>query len=132
MSRRIITTKLQSSGGEEYDGYFDRLLKYIPADVVGAWLVCKNFVRAYTETPALTLWFCLTGGCVVTLLILRCALKKPATWTQVVVSIGAFVVWTWALGEPLSEVVPHSELFSSLVLVGYTVTVATIVPNELT
>jgi hypothetical protein len=39
MSRRIVWSAYESSDSEgKIDGYFDRLLKYIPSDVVGLWL----------------------------------------------------------------------------------------------
>jgi hypothetical protein len=49
MSRRIVTTQLQSavSDAPKIDGYFDRLVKYIPSDVVGLWLVGVGMINTF-------------------------------------------------------------------------------------
>ncbi len=132
MTRRIVSRSFQATGGgPPVDGYFDRLIKYIPSDIVGAWLVTKNLISAYGKAPPSTLWVAFACGIVLTILVVRLTPNNgPATWFQVAISTVAFVIWSWALGSPLSDVIPHSALFSSLVLIAYTVLVAALVPKE--
>ncbi len=52
MSRRIIAEQLQAGGtGSDVDGYKDRLLKYIPADVVGAWIAVTRLLSGVVGVP---------------------------------------------------------------------------------
>ena len=47
MGRRIVARRLESRTSKEaVDGYQDRLLKYIPADVNAAWLALTGIVKS--------------------------------------------------------------------------------------
>jgi hypothetical protein len=131
MSRRIITTQFQSTGGGDVDGFFDRLIKYIPSDVVAGWIVAKNLISSYQSAPPQTLWICFVAGLALTVVVVRYTPKgPPPTWFQVGISVVAFAIWTWALGDPLASTIPHSSLFSSLTLIGYTILVAALIPPK--
>ena len=65
MSRRIVTRQLESTrGGAQVDTYFDKVIKYIPADVVAAWTVVSGLVAsAGDEVPKATvLWLAYAFG----------------------------------------------------------------------
>ena len=52
--RRIVTQQEQALGGgagEGIDGFFDRILKYIPADVVGAWIAVTGLIAGEQGVP---------------------------------------------------------------------------------
>jgi hypothetical protein len=50
MSRRIVTTQYQSTNNEvKIDNYFDRIIKYIPADVIGAWIATVGIVNSFSQ-----------------------------------------------------------------------------------
>src|SRR5262245_15910180 len=130
MSRRITSTQFQSSGSGEVDGFFDRLVKYIPSDIVAAWIVTKNLVASNPTAPPQVLWVCFAAGLILTALVVRFPPKGgPASWTQVAISVVAFAIWTWAIGAPLATAIPLSSLYSSLVLIAYTILVAIFVPS---
>ena len=59
MARRIIATSLESRGaGAAPDTYFDRVIKYIPTDIVAAWIAVIGAIKnAPADIPTTTvLW----------------------------------------------------------------------------
>src|SRR5580658_9072245 len=110
MSRRIQTMSLQTlapggGGGTPPDGYFDRIVKYVPADVVAAWTAVAAAVKgagASVSAPTV-LWICFVFGVVFTpLWVLKQTSVdgKPKAITQAAIATLAFIVWVFALGEP--------------------------------
>ncbi len=135
MGRRIITRRLESGTSKEaVDGYQDRLLKYIPADVNAAWLALTGIVKSAMTIPQNTVLWILFG----ILLILTpiwtwketSKLNKPPAKTQIVVATGAFFVWAFALGEPFTSLRFYQPVYGSILLILYTLIVAKIVPPE--
>ena len=51
------------------DGYFDRVVKYVPTDVVGAWVAITTLLKsAQNIRQDIVLWICLAFGNVITAL----------------------------------------------------------------
>lgn len=134
MTRRIVTETLQSyDGRRELDVYSDRLLKYIPADIVAAWLVVSNFIASVDEVPDSVHWITFMVGIVLTALWTKKQTDEPGippAITQIVISTGAFIVWVFSLGGPFATLVFYRPLYGSLMLLLYTLVVPLIVPNE--
>ena len=61
MGRRIITSQLEAKGeSAKLDGYFDKLLKYIPTEIVGAWIAITGLIKSASNIPTNTiLWILL-------------------------------------------------------------------------
>jgi len=140
MSRRIITKQLQSQGGGvPPDTYFDKVVKYIPADINAAWIFVSGLIKNDSSAPqASLLWATFVAGIILTALWtlkqttlkpIQNSLNRPAI-TQTVISTGAFMVWVFALGEPFSELGWYKPLYGSLMLVFYTLVVALVTPPE--
>ena len=135
MGRRIVTRQLQSATSKEaVDGYQDRLLKYIPADVNGAWLALTGIVKSATAIPqSNVLW-----GLFLILLILTpiwtwqqtSKPNQPPAITQILISTGAFFVWVFALGEPFTSLSFYQPVYGSILLILYSLIVAKIAPKE--
>ena len=68
MSRRIVTTQFQAAGASSsLDTYFDKVLKYIPADVNGAWVAATGIINGTTGSlNATLLWVAFVVGLLVT------------------------------------------------------------------
>jgi hypothetical protein len=135
MPRRIRTSALNATGSpNQVDGYFDRVIKYIPADVVGAWIAVIGIIKsaAANDAPASrVLWIAFAVGVVATGLWTwrQTSLPglPPAT-TQIVVSMVSFSIWVIALGGPFATVDGFESYYGSLLLIGYTVIIGAIVP----
>jgi hypothetical protein len=116
------------------DGYQDRVLKYIPADINAAWLALTGIVKSVTTIPQSTVLWVLF----VLLLILTpiwiwkqtSEAKKPPAVTQILVSAGAFFVWAFALGDPFNSLSFYQPVYGSILLILYTLIVAKIIPSE--
>ena len=44
VGRRIVTVQYQSNSDKSIDGYFDRVMKYIPGDIIGAWVAVTGLI----------------------------------------------------------------------------------------
>ncbi|OLP15449.1 hypothetical protein BST81_26315 [Leptolyngbya sp. 'hensonii'] len=129
--------RLESGVSKEgVDGYQDRLLKYIPADINAAWLALTGIVKSATNIPQTgVLWVLF-----VVLLILTpiwtwqqtTESRKSPALTQILISTGAFFVWVFALGEPFASSFKdfYQPVYGSILLILYTLIVARIVPAE--
>jgi hypothetical protein len=85
------------------DKYKDKLLKYIPADVIAIYLTLHGFVPTLPPAaPRKTLYW------IIFLLILALSVPwqrkvaKIGNWTQVWIGTGAFVVWAISVGDPFT------------------------------
>jgi hypothetical protein len=136
MGRRIVTTQFQDTSAEgKPDAYFDRLLKYIPSDVVGCWLAATGIINSLPdkETQNTWLWIIFIFGLVITPIWVRNQTKekgKPIAYTEIFVSTIAFVVWIFALGGPFTSFGFYQPYQGSVILILYTTLVAAIVPPE--
>lgn len=134
MSRRIVWSAYESSDSEEkIDGYFDRLLKYIPSDVVGLWLAGSGLIKSQADdgSRAGLLWFLFVVGLVISFFWTRkqtTEAGKPTAWRQIFLSCGAFVVWVFAIGGPFAELSVYKPLYGSLFLLVYTSAVPLLSP----
>jgi hypothetical protein len=135
MGRRIVSQSFQSAGAEvSVDQYFDRLLKYIPGDVVGAWVASQGLIKSATDAPQTSLlWITFGVGVVFTAvwtLKQTSEPRKQSAITQTLISIGAFIVWVLALGGPFETLEFYRPVYGSLLLIFYTLLVAIVVPSE--
>jgi hypothetical protein len=134
MNRRIMTTRLHAMGGEtEIDTYFDKVVKYIPADIVGAWVAVTGLLASTTEPSEGLLWVAFAIGVILTAMWVwrqTTMTGRPVAITQIAVSTVAFGVWVFALGGPFRSLPFYSPLYGSVVLILYTLLVALINPPE--
>lgn len=136
MSRRIVTRQLQGKrGAASVDTYFDKVIKYIPADVVAAWTVVTGLVAsAGDQIPKNTVLWISYGFCIVlTALWTRKQTQQsnqPIAITQIAVSTLAFAIWVAALGGPFESLPSYQRLYGSLLLIAYTLMVGLINPPE--
>jgi hypothetical protein len=121
------------SSAVEIDTYFDKVVKYIPADIVGAWVAVTGLVSSASGIPHQTvLWIAFGIGLILTAwwTLRQTALPgQPPAVTQVIISTGAFAVWVFALGGPFQHV-PGQQVYGSLLLILYTLVVALIDPKK--
>ena len=134
MGRRIVTRQLESSKGQEIDSYSDKLIKYIPSEIVAAWIAVTGIVEGAADIPATTvLWILLVIFTIITAFWIAKQTSeqgKPPAKTQITISTGAFLVWSFALGEPFSSLSFYNPAYGSILLVVYTLVIALVNPTE--
>ncbi len=135
MGRRIITEQLQATfPGTKVDTYFDKVIKYIPADIVGAWVAVTGLINSGSDVPReALLWIAFVTGIILTAIwtLKQTTVRgKPLAITQTAVSTGAFIIWVFALGDPFATLAWYRPLYGSLLLILYTLIVALINPSE--
>jgi hypothetical protein len=137
MSRRIISKALQAASGPSgIDTYSDRVVKYIPADVVAAWVTASGLIKAAENGPYrpsnTVLWVIFAVG-----LFLAGAWTwkqtnragMPPPVVQIVISTIAFAVWVFGLGGPFPQWVGlYNPVTNSLALIAYTLAVGLVAP----
>jgi hypothetical protein len=83
-----------------FQSYLDRLMKMIPAEVIGLYLVGNGIIPA-DQKIALIIWtvICLIGVVVVRIYGTYDQSKQhPLDWPHIVISAIAFVIWVYAIG----------------------------------
>lgn len=134
MNRRVSTTSYQAAGGPPADTYFDKVVKYIPADIVGAWVAVTGLITGAQNVPSTTLlWIVFVVGVVLTAAwtwFQTNQQNQPTAVTQILISTLAFVVWVFALGGPFATLGFYRPLYGSLLLILSTLVVGLINPAE--
>jgi hypothetical protein len=108
----------ERSTNEAFKDYLDRLLKMIPGEVVGLYMIGAGFIPK--ENPNwLILW---SAFCLILVFVVRIfgtadpkEDKKPQP-VPVVVAAGAFVVWLYWLGGPFLSLGFHKPFIASLLV----------------
>lgn len=112
----------------DVDGYFGRLLKYIPAEVVGLYLAAQGIVRsAEGEGATAALWVTFVVCLILTPLYLR--RNNVRRLPELTVSTIAFPVWVFAIGGPFEDLAIYRPWIASLVLLLYASVAALMVPK---
>lgn len=136
MSRRIVTKKLNNNlSGGELDTYWDRVIKYIPSDIVAAWTVVTGLISTDPTAPQKPLlWISFFIFVLITVWWVwkqTSQRNQPPAISQITVSTFSFIVWVFALGGPFATWEGfYRPLYGSLVLVVYSLVVGLILPKE--
>jgi hypothetical protein len=134
MGRRIVWYDYESSeSAGKMDGYFDRLLKYIPSDVVGVWLTGSGLIKGEVDDGSRVglLWLLFVAGLVLSFFWTRKQTHeagKPIEWRQVLLSCGSFLVWVFAIGGPFAELDFYTPILGSIILLIYTAVIPFLPP----
>ena len=139
MSRRVRALPPKALGAAaaaqpvEIDSYFDKVLKYIPADIVAAWVAVTGLVSSARDIPQqAVLWVAFGIGLLLTGWWTWKQASVPGRRppvTQALISTVAFAVWVFALGGPFQHF-PGREVYGSLLLILYTLVAALVNPQE--
>jgi hypothetical protein len=131
MARRIRENTLQLAGapvpGGEADGYTDKVVKYVPADVVAAWTAAVAVIKGAVGIPtSWVLLICLVVGLALTYwwtLRQTEAANQPPAYKQAIVATVAFLVWVLALGDlnDVLKMIPlWNDAYTKLILITFT------------
>lgn len=95
---------------DDFQAYLDRLMRMIPGDVVGFYLLGSGFIPTGAHPIVLTVW---TVICLVAVAVLRIKYTKnppnqPGTqWLNVLISSLAFLIWVYTIGGPFQAWNPN-------------------------
>jgi len=140
MSRRILTGRAPSmmagsSGASGVDDYLGRLVKYIPAEIVGFYLTAAGIIpQGPNKEPNYTaLWIVFALGLVLVPVYFWFATTRggtPPLWSQVILATVAYPVWVFAIGGPFASLDWYKSWIASLVLLFVTVVFAMYKPPQ--
>ena len=110
MPRRIRDFALQSTqGGGQTDGYFDRVVKTVPADVIAAWTAAIAIINGAVGIPTVpVILACFVVGLGITFWWMLRQTKEanqPPAHKQAAIATVAFAAgcWRWATSMPRSR-----------------------------
>jgi hypothetical protein len=98
----IAVARLGTSDG--FQSYLDRLMKMIPAEVIGLYLVGGGIIPA-GQAIALIIW---TVVCLIAVVVVRIygtydpTKQHPLDWPHIVISSVAFLIWIYTIGGPFA------------------------------
>jgi hypothetical protein len=122
---RAAKLSLEGTPRPSPDTYKDRLLKYIPAEVVALYLTLHGSAAAARDTipQAPVQWaifaILLAATPLYTLRITKIPGAVPAK-RQAGIAMGAFLVWVFALGGPFTQLSWYQGIYGTLLLPLYT------------
>ena len=139
MNREIVTAKdlqrMNQPGSEARvpagtatrDGYFDRLFKYIPAELVAGYIFVLGVVKQLTDAGEIRIfqWLLFIVFCILTPLYLW-RVQKVLKVQQHIISLLSFVVWVFALGGPFALNGWYNPVYGAILLPVFTLVVAII------
>ena len=106
------------------DKYKDRLLKYIPADVIAIYLTLQGFVAMLNNpAPIRALHWAVFGIILVITIPWQRKVAKIGKWAQVWIGVGAFIVLAITVGEPFTAAnlgVWYQSAYGAMILALYT------------
>ena len=139
MNREVVTAKdlqrMSQSGSESKfpagtvtrDGYFDRLFKYIPAELVAGYIFVLGVVNKLSDANEIGIfqWLLFIIFCILTPLYLW-RVQKVLKVQQHIISILSFIVWVFALGGPFTLCAWYDPVYGAILLPVFTLVVAII------
>lgn len=141
MSREVVTRQDVKQGVSfeaapgaapaTVDQYADRLMKYIPGEVVSLFILLNGLAANAPETiPKVPLqWGVFVILLVGTWFYLR-RILNVTKWQQLVISTVAFVVWVFFLGGPFASLGWYDQFYGTFLLPLYTFAVGLIEPKK--
>ena len=102
------------------DGYSDRLMKLIPTEIIGVYFSMVTLLKSSKDEVAdLVPWLVFAFGALATWFYLRVTLKVHNK-RQLTLSVVAFGVWAFTIGEPFSRFDWYNATYAGLLLIAYT------------
>ncbi len=107
------------------DDYTTRLLKYIPAEIVAAFLAISAIFNE-ADVAEVVPWVVFGVLLVMTPFYLWRVTRdpeKPLAMSQLVVGTIAFAIWVFALGGPFAELGWYEPIYGPILLIVYTLAI---------
>jgi hypothetical protein len=88
------------------DGYLDRLLKYIPAEIIALYLGVTNVIPPPLSAHVKALWIVTAISTICVPVYMYFSTEKTdhaPLWPQIAISSVSFPLWVFAIGGPFSQ-----------------------------
>jgi hypothetical protein len=108
------------------DDYINKLLKYIPAEIVAGFVTVDGIIRSVTQAPIFIYWIVFAIFLILTPVYtgrISTVAGLPTAWTQIIVATVGFLVWVFALGGPFSYFGWYLPAYGSILLVVFTLVI---------
>ena len=109
--RRVVSkdvlpgaSSLPGGGGKPFEDYLERIVKYVPVEIIAAYMAIRGFLPAHGTDGAIPAWaeiaiyVALIG--LTPLYLLKVAGDAPDKGRQLGIATVSFVVWSYAIGGP--------------------------------
>lgn len=118
----ILQDRTPVPSGIKPDSYRERLLKYIPAEILVLYVAVYGSAYAIAASdplfPLAARWILIAGIVAVPLYLMRA--EGVTDWVQLVISTAGFVLWTAALGVvPVADLPGYNQVAASIFLPAY-------------
>lgn len=103
---RTVTYASSATQADGADSYLDRLVKYIPSEIIALYLGVINVVPTQDSSYWFSLWIIAIVTTIITPIYMYFATSEPGeptAWTQITVSSVAFPIWVFATGGPFTQ-----------------------------
>ncbi len=147
MARQVVSkndlTRMQTKAGgpgkdssgpaiSRADNFTDRLLKYIPAEIVAVYIFVQGLILG-AQTPSdgykTLFWIVFIVFAILTPFYLWRLLKVKKA-TQLIISLIAFIVWVFALGGPFATLDWYKPIYGEILLPIFTIVIAIVVAED--
>lgn len=112
------------------DNYIEQVLKYIPSEIVAAYLFAEGILKSIDRAAEAASWIVFAFLLLVTpFYIWATTTEKPdkeetarkaAAWDQIIISFLSFGVWVFAIGGPFAFLSWYNPVYGSVLLVLFT------------
>ena len=120
---RVYTSKDASlDPAVSEDTYFGKVVKYIPAEIVAAYVAASGALRSAAGQVPLEAWLWVVGAALLVLtpiwvLVAAAEPGRPRPTFQAGAATVAFACWVFALGGPFEFQVWYRPVYGTLVLI---------------
>jgi len=130
--RRIVSVVEKSRGGvpaATADGYFDRILKFIPTEIVAGWIALSG-LTAELDVRALWVLFAVIAVLSYFWMIRQTRDEgKPPAVLQSMIAVVSFMVWAFAMKSGPFLRVDYPAEYGSIALIVYTLIIGLVIPK---
>jgi hypothetical protein len=122
----------------EADSYADRVINYIPGEIVAAYIFIHSLVmnsgdfvqnNVLQKNGYFLLFIIFLIFIIFTYFYAKETLNSPQKDLQLLIATGAFIVWAFSLGSPFDFLKFYSPTLGQIVVVVYTLGVGVVKPN---
>lgn len=117
--------------GEPPDDYLKRLVRYIPAETIAAYIALDNLMKVQDKIPKAPLEWGVLGLMLIYTFFHMKRVRHVSSTSQVLISVGAFLAWAAGNGGPFDSLSFWSPAFGSAAVILATLAIPLIEPDSL-